>query len=211
MGSLSDREMKAQESRAFALQPGHAHRPADAGRTGACTPQHHQPRAGRSRGVQDFLREALFWYRNEPLSVFGYKTAERLVSEHGADSIEARPGWPEPGHLQRHAGRGGHASGVRPDRGVAEESGFLALVRIFRRPCKIQIRPPRRPLQAPLPHPNLPLLLLSLAGEGRGEGGLTPMACCALSHQSKRLGGSRSAGTSEGTKIETHENQNAIW
>ncbi len=24
----------------------------------------------------------------------------------GADSIEARPGWPEPGHLQRHAGRG---------------------------------------------------------------------------------------------------------
>ena len=55
-------------------------------------------RAPGSRGVQDFLREALrvikaatdlngdlnkalFWYRNEPLSVFGYKTAERLVSE----------------------------------------------------------------------------------------------------------------------------------
>ena len=55
-------------------------------------------RAPGSRGVQEFLREALriikaatdlngdlnkalFWYRNEPLSVFGYKTAERLVSE----------------------------------------------------------------------------------------------------------------------------------
>ena len=55
-------------------------------------------RAPGSRGVQGFLREALriikaatdlngdlnkalFWYRNEPLSVFGYKTAERLVSE----------------------------------------------------------------------------------------------------------------------------------
>ena len=55
-------------------------------------------RAPTSRGVQDFLREALrvikaatdlngdinkalFWYRNEPLSAFGYKTAERLVSE----------------------------------------------------------------------------------------------------------------------------------
>jgi hypothetical protein len=55
-------------------------------------------RAPGSRGIQDFLREALrvikaaaelngdlnkalFWYRNEPLSVFGYKSAERLVSE----------------------------------------------------------------------------------------------------------------------------------
>jgi len=52
-------------------------------------------RAPGSPGVQGFLREALriikaatdlngdinkalFWYRNEPLSVFGYKTAERL-------------------------------------------------------------------------------------------------------------------------------------
>ena len=55
-------------------------------------------RAPGSQGVQDFLREALriikaatdlngdlnkalSWYRNQPLSVFGYKTAERLVSE----------------------------------------------------------------------------------------------------------------------------------
>ena len=55
-------------------------------------------RAPGSRGIQDFLREALrvikaatdlnddlnkalFWYRNEPLSVFGYLTAERLVSQ----------------------------------------------------------------------------------------------------------------------------------
>jgi hypothetical protein len=61
-------------------------------------------RAPGSRGVQDFLREslrvikaatdlsgdlnkALFWYRNEPLSVFGYKTAERLVSEGRADAL----------------------------------------------------------------------------------------------------------------------------
>jgi hypothetical protein len=61
-------------------------------------------RAPGSRGVQDFLREALrvikaatdlngdlnkalFWYRNEPLSVFGYKTAERLVSEGRADDL----------------------------------------------------------------------------------------------------------------------------
>ena len=61
-------------------------------------------RAPASRGVQDFLREALrvikaatdlngdlrkalFWYRNEPLSVFDYKTAERLVSEGRADNV----------------------------------------------------------------------------------------------------------------------------
>ena len=61
-------------------------------------------RAPGSRGVQDYLREAvriikaatdlngdlnkaLFWYRNEPLSVFGYKTAERLVSEGRADDL----------------------------------------------------------------------------------------------------------------------------
>lgn len=57
-----------------------------------------------SRGVQNFLREvlrvikaaadlngdlnnALFWYRNEPLSAFGYRTAERLVSEGRADDL----------------------------------------------------------------------------------------------------------------------------
>ena len=61
-------------------------------------------RAPGSRGVQEFLREALriikaatdlsgdlnkalFWYRNEPLSVFGYKTAERLVSEGRTDDL----------------------------------------------------------------------------------------------------------------------------
>ncbi len=61
-------------------------------------------RAPGSRGVQDFLREALriikaatdlngdlnkalFWYRNEPLSGFGYKTAERLVSEGRTDDL----------------------------------------------------------------------------------------------------------------------------
>ena len=61
-------------------------------------------RAPASRGVQEFLREALrvikaatdlngdlnkalFWYRNEPLSVFGYKTAETLVSEGRADDL----------------------------------------------------------------------------------------------------------------------------
>ena len=57
-----------------------------------------------SRGIQQFLREALrvikaatdlngdlnkalFWYRNEPLSVFGYKKAERLVSEGWTDDL----------------------------------------------------------------------------------------------------------------------------
>ena len=61
-------------------------------------------RAPGSRGVQEFLREALriikaatdlngdlnkalFWYRNEPLSVFGYKTAERLVLEGRTDDL----------------------------------------------------------------------------------------------------------------------------
>ena len=61
-------------------------------------------RAPGSRGVQEFLREALraikaaadlkgdlnkalFWYRNEPLTVFGYKTAERLVSEGRTDDL----------------------------------------------------------------------------------------------------------------------------
>ena len=61
-------------------------------------------RAPGSRGVQDFLRaalriikaatdlngdldKALFWYRNEPLSVFGYMTAERLVSEGRTDDL----------------------------------------------------------------------------------------------------------------------------
>jgi hypothetical protein len=55
-------------------------------------------RAPASEGVQRFLREAmrviraavdrsgnldraLFWYRNEPLQPFGYKSAEQLVSE----------------------------------------------------------------------------------------------------------------------------------
>ena len=57
-----------------------------------------------SRDVQDFLREALrvikaatdlggdldralFWYRNEPLSAFGYRSAERLVSEGRSDDV----------------------------------------------------------------------------------------------------------------------------
>ena len=61
-------------------------------------------RAPGSRGVQEFLREALrtikaatdlngdlnkvlFWYRIEPLSMFGYKTAERLVSEGRTDDL----------------------------------------------------------------------------------------------------------------------------
>ena len=61
-------------------------------------------RAPGSRGIQDFLREALrvikaatdlngnlnralFWYRNEPLAAFSYNTAERLVSEGRADDL----------------------------------------------------------------------------------------------------------------------------
>ena len=61
-------------------------------------------RAPESRGIQEFLRDALrvikaatdlrgdldaalFWYRNEPLSVFEYKSAERLVSEGRTDDL----------------------------------------------------------------------------------------------------------------------------
>lgn len=61
-------------------------------------------RAPDSQGVQRFLREALkvikagtdlsgdvnkalFWYRNEPLSAFGYKTAEQLVSDGRTDDV----------------------------------------------------------------------------------------------------------------------------
>ena len=33
------------------------------------------------------LNKALFWYRDEPLSAFGYKTAERLVSEGRTDDL----------------------------------------------------------------------------------------------------------------------------
>ena len=61
-------------------------------------------RAPASRGIQDYLREslrvikaatdlngdlntALFWYRNEPLAEFGYRTAETLVSEGRADDL----------------------------------------------------------------------------------------------------------------------------
>jgi len=61
-------------------------------------------RAPASRGIQDYLREsvrvikaatdlngdlstALFWYRNEPLTEFEYKTAETLVSEGRADDL----------------------------------------------------------------------------------------------------------------------------
>ena len=61
-------------------------------------------RAPASRAVQDFLRDALrviraatdlsgdlnkamFWYRNEPLAVFGYKTPERLVSDGRTDDL----------------------------------------------------------------------------------------------------------------------------
>lgn len=61
-------------------------------------------RAPGSEGVQRFLREALrviraatdlsgdvdralFWYRNEPLQSFGYKTAEQLVSDGRTDDL----------------------------------------------------------------------------------------------------------------------------
>ena len=61
-------------------------------------------RAPASQGVQRFLRDALkvikassdisgdvrralFWYRNEPLSAFDYKTAEQLVSEGRTDDL----------------------------------------------------------------------------------------------------------------------------
>jgi hypothetical protein len=61
-------------------------------------------RAPESESIQHFLREALrvlraandvnqdmpsaiFWYRNEPLPAFAYKTAERLVVEGRADDV----------------------------------------------------------------------------------------------------------------------------
>jgi hypothetical protein len=61
-------------------------------------------RAPASLGVQQFLREAvrvikaatdlhgdlnkaLFWYRNEPLATFDYKTAETLVADGRADDV----------------------------------------------------------------------------------------------------------------------------
>jgi len=61
-------------------------------------------RAPNSPGVQYFLREAvrviraaadvsgdvnkaLFWYRNEPLRPFGYKTPERLVAEGRSEDL----------------------------------------------------------------------------------------------------------------------------
>jgi len=33
------------------------------------------------------VSKALFWYRNEPLPVFDYKTAEQLVSDGRADDV----------------------------------------------------------------------------------------------------------------------------
>lgn len=33
------------------------------------------------------LNRALFWYRNEPLSAFGYRTPEGLVSEGRTDDL----------------------------------------------------------------------------------------------------------------------------
>ena len=61
-------------------------------------------RAPASESVQKFLREslrviraahdlsgdvvrAIFWYRNEPLPPFGYKTAEQLVSEGRTEDV----------------------------------------------------------------------------------------------------------------------------
>ena len=61
-------------------------------------------RAPQSESVQKFLRDAvrvisaatdlsgdvrkaLFWYRNEPLAVFGYETAENLVSAGRTDDL----------------------------------------------------------------------------------------------------------------------------
>ncbi|WP_230947992.1 DUF2384 domain-containing protein [Burkholderia territorii] len=37
--------------------------------------------------VSGNLESALFWYRNEPLPVFDYKTAEQLVSEGSTDDL----------------------------------------------------------------------------------------------------------------------------
>lgn len=61
-------------------------------------------RAPGSEGIQRFLREALrviraatdiaddvdralFWYRNEPLPPFGYRTAEQLVAEGRTEDV----------------------------------------------------------------------------------------------------------------------------
>ncbi|TXG86938.1 MAG: DUF2384 domain-containing protein [Thermomicrobiales bacterium] len=61
-------------------------------------------RAPESAGIQRFLRDsvriiraatdvsgdvgrALFWYRNEPLSAFGYQTADQLVSQGRTDDL----------------------------------------------------------------------------------------------------------------------------
>lgn len=61
-------------------------------------------RAPNSKAVQAYLRQALrvikaaadlngdvmnalFWYRNEPLAPFGYKTAEHLVGEGRTDDV----------------------------------------------------------------------------------------------------------------------------
>lgn len=61
-------------------------------------------RAPESESVQRFLREAvrvlraatdinkdvglaIFWYRNEPLPIFGYKTAEQLVVDGRSDDV----------------------------------------------------------------------------------------------------------------------------
>ena len=37
--------------------------------------------------ISSDVTKALFWYRNEPLPVFNYKTAEQLVSEGRADDV----------------------------------------------------------------------------------------------------------------------------
>lgn len=37
--------------------------------------------------VSGDVSKALFWYRNEPLSVFGYKTAEQLVSDGRTEDV----------------------------------------------------------------------------------------------------------------------------
>lgn len=37
--------------------------------------------------VSSDVRDALFWYRNEPLAIFDYKTAEQLVSAQRTDDL----------------------------------------------------------------------------------------------------------------------------
>ncbi|MGG1948726.1 DUF2384 domain-containing protein [Trinickia sp. NRRL B-1857] len=37
--------------------------------------------------IQGCVKQALFWYRNEPLSEFEYKTAEQLVSSGRTDDV----------------------------------------------------------------------------------------------------------------------------